>query len=143
MRLIADALEIKVGSAQRRSQQELGERALARGLAGPFLGRDDDGARLAVPGDDLGIGLCPLDHLREAGLGIGDRPVPGTLAGGPFARCHDLLLMTIVTILTINDSGRLFKASAPKLASCAVCNAPWCRLRSFPRPELTNRSGFP
>src|ERR1700722_19012070 len=69
-----EALEIEVGAPQGRSEEELGEGAFALGLARPFLGRDDDGARLAMPGDDLWIGLGALDYLRHPGLGVCDGP---------------------------------------------------------------------
>jgi len=83
-------LEVEISVPQRRGQQELRKRALADRLARPFLGRDDDGARLAVPGDDLRFGLRLLDHLGQPRLGVGDRPA--ARSRGFLGRCHGSLL---------------------------------------------------
>ena len=80
-RLIAAPLKIEIDIAQRRGHQEFSKRAFADGLARPFLGRDDDDARLAVAGNDLRIGLSPLDHLGQPRLGAGHGPMARTVRG--------------------------------------------------------------
>jgi hypothetical protein len=60
-RRIAAAFQIKVGATERRGKQEVSQRALACGLARPFLGRGNNGAWFSVSCDDLRTGLRAID----------------------------------------------------------------------------------
>jgi len=82
MRRFALALQLDIGAAQRRCEQEFGQGAFAHGLARPLLGRDDYRARLAVAGDGLGAGLGTINHLGEPGLGA---PPAVSQVGAPLA----------------------------------------------------------